>query len=161
MIYCIMFNMNYKVINFHNIFNVKIVWGRKGELMELSITDEKCTNNDIYPLNVVKVINILDKYYSNCLMYNIEDFLPMEEFSIFYRRVYMILSKIPRGDTVTYSKLAEMAGFPGAHRAVGTAMAKNRYLLLIPCHRVVGVNGIGGFSYGIDIKKRLLELEKK
>ena len=68
------------------------------------------------------------------------------------------------GQTVSYGRLAEMAGKPGAARAVGRALAKNPLPLIIPCHRVICANGkIGGFSApgGVTLKKRLLQLEQE
>ena len=63
------------------------------------------------------------------------------------------------GETVTYGELAEMAGRPGAARAVGATMASNPVPFLIPCHRVVAANGIGGYGDGIALKRALLDLE--
>ncbi|MDP2766804.1 MAG: methylated-DNA--[protein]-cysteine S-methyltransferase [Candidatus Methanoperedens sp.] len=67
--------------------------------------------------------------------------------------------KISYGRTITYSELAKNIGCKGA-RAVGGALAKNPVPIIIPCHRVVAKHGIGGYSAGLDIKTRLLELEK-
>lgn len=66
---------------------------------------------------------------------------------------------IPRGKTMTYGQVAEKAGFKGAARFVGNVMATNRFAPIIPCHRVVGVSGMGGYSLGIDIKIALLHKE--
>jgi methylated-DNA-[protein]-cysteine S-methyltransferase len=60
---------------------------------------------------------------------------------------------------MTYSELAGKIGCKGA-RAVGNALGKNPIPIIIPCHRVVAKKGIGGYSAGIEIKIRLLELEK-
>jgi methylated-DNA-[protein]-cysteine S-methyltransferase len=68
--------------------------------------------------------------------------------------------EIARGDVVTYGRLAERAGHPGAARAVGTACARNPIPLIVPCHRVVpGSGGIGGYGGGPERKRVLLELE--
>ena len=79
----------------------------------------------------------------------------------FQKRVIQACRAIPWGDTVSYGQLAEIAGSPAASRAVGTVMAKNRFPLIVPCHRVCGSNGIGGFSapQGVDLKRRLLANE--
>jgi methylated-DNA-[protein]-cysteine S-methyltransferase len=70
------------------------------------------------------------------------------------------LREIPRGEVVTYGELAALAGSPGAARAAGSFCARNRLGLFVPCHRVVGAGGLGSYgSYGIDYKRRLLELE--
>ncbi len=67
----------------------------------------------------------------------------------FRREVYRTLLTVPRGDTITYGTLAREAGYPGAARAVGTAMAANPLPLVIPCHRVVRSDGSPG-RYGPD-----------
>ena len=70
------------------------------------------------------------------------------------------LRAIPRGEIVSYAELAALAGYPAGQRAVGTFCARNRFAFLLPCHRVVGSNGIGGYgSAGVAVKRRLLALE--
>jgi methylated-DNA-[protein]-cysteine S-methyltransferase len=78
----------------------------------------------------------------------------------FQRALAAALRSVPYGETVTYGELAALAGSPNAARAAGTFCAGNRFPLVIPCHRVVAAEGIGGFgSLGVDYKRRLLELE--
>jgi methylated-DNA-[protein]-cysteine S-methyltransferase len=81
----------------------------------------------------------------------------------FMRRVYEVVRRIPAGKTLSYGEVAEAAGRPGAARAVGSAMAKNPVCLFIPCHRVVGASGLGGFSSpgGLAQKRLLLDLERR
>lgn len=82
--------------------------------------------------------------------------------SMFQRTVLQSCHQIPKGSVLTYGQLAAKVGRPAAARAVGAAMAKNRWPLIIPCHRVVGVNGkLTGYSGlgGIETKKRLLLME--
>lgn len=70
------------------------------------------------------------------------------------------LRGVRRGDTVTYGELAALAGRPSAQRAAGSFCGRNRFSIVVPCHRVVGADGIGSYgSLGIDYKRRLLELE--
>jgi methylated-DNA-[protein]-cysteine S-methyltransferase len=70
------------------------------------------------------------------------------------------LRAVPRGEVVTYGELAALAGSPGAARAAGSFCARNRLGLFVPCHRVVGADGLGSYgSYGLEYKRRLLELE--
>ncbi|MBR6808840.1 MAG: methylated-DNA--[Clostridia bacterium] len=71
------------------------------------------------------------------------------------------LMKIPYGETVTYQQQAQMMGHPKACRAAGGANNKNHILILVPCHRVVASNGMGGFGCGTEKKRFLLELEKE
>jgi len=84
-------------------------------------------------------------------------------FSSFAGLVLTACRDIGFGQTVSYGRLAELAGKPGAARAVGGALAKNPLPLIIPCHRVICANGsLGGFSAsgGINLKKRMLQLEE-
>jgi O-6-methylguanine DNA methyltransferase len=82
--------------------------------------------------------------------------------SPFARRVTAACRKIPYGQTASYGTLARRVGSPHGARSVGTVMAKNRFPLLVPCHRVVAAgNRLGGFSAagGVPLKRRLLEME--
>lgn len=80
--------------------------------------------------------------------------------SSFLERCAHALRAVPRGEVVTYGELAERAGAHRAARAAGTFCARNRLGLFVPCHRVVSAGGLGSYgSYGVDYKRRLLELE--
>ena len=79
----------------------------------------------------------------------------------FQKKAWNELKKIPYGKTISYQAQAEQIGHPKAHRAVGGANGKNPIGIIIPCHRVIGSNGrLTGFSGGLDLKKKLLQLEK-
>jgi methylated-DNA-[protein]-cysteine S-methyltransferase len=70
------------------------------------------------------------------------------------------LRAVPYGEVVSYGELAARAGFARAARAAGTFCAHNRFSLVVPCHRVVSVGGLGGYgSLGVEYKRRLLEVE--
>jgi methylated-DNA-[protein]-cysteine S-methyltransferase len=70
------------------------------------------------------------------------------------------LRRLPRGETVSYGELAALAGRPNAQRAAGSFCARNRFSIVVPCHRVVAADGLGSYgSLGIEYKRRLLELE--
>ena len=80
----------------------------------------------------------------------------------FHRRVYQAARAIPPGETATYGEIAERAGSPGSARAVGQALGRNPFALIVPCHRVLAANGrVGGFSAngGIATKLRILAIE--
>jgi methylated-DNA-[protein]-cysteine S-methyltransferase len=78
----------------------------------------------------------------------------------FQRAVIETLRGLCWGEVVTYGELAALAGYPGAARAVGSLCARNRFAFLVPCHRVVGADGIGGYGEaGVAVKRRLLALE--
>jgi O-6-methylguanine DNA methyltransferase len=71
-----------------------------------------------------------------------------------------VLRRVPWGEVVSYGELAALAGRPRASRAAGTFCAQNRFALIVPCHRVVGADGIGGYgASGVAVKRRLLALE--
>ena len=80
----------------------------------------------------------------------------------FQKMVWIEIKKIPKGKTITYKELAIKIGKPKAYRAVANACAKNPLLGIIPCHRVIRVDGkMGGYmgKKGIERKKRLLQSE--
>lgn len=83
----------------------------------------------------------------------------LSELPQFTRRVLEETRKIGFGETITYSELARNIGSK-AYRAVGNALSSNPFPIVIPCHRVVAINGIGGYSGGLGMKIKLLELEK-
>jgi methylated-DNA-[protein]-cysteine S-methyltransferase len=88
--------------------------------------------------------------------------LDLAHLSQFQARVVRACRRIGRGKVRSYGELATIAGSAGAARAVGSVMAKNRYPIIVPCHRVVGSAGtIGGFSArdGVNMKRRMLEME--
>jgi len=79
----------------------------------------------------------------------------------FQRRVWTALQAIPRGETRSYAQVASVIGQPTAVRAVARACASNPVAVVIPCHRVVGSDGkLNGYRWGVDRKRRLLELER-
>ena len=82
----------------------------------------------------------------------------------FHRRAWAACRTIPRGETRTYKWLASAAGSPKAARAAGQSMAKNRAPVIVPCHRVIGTDGgLRGFGSGqtrLDLKRRLLDMER-
>lgn len=80
--------------------------------------------------------------------------------SAFRMRVWDCLQRIPRGETRTYREVAEAIDRPDAVRAVAGACAANRVALVVPCHRVIrGDGGLGGYRWGVERKRRLLEQE--
>jgi methylated-DNA-[protein]-cysteine S-methyltransferase len=79
----------------------------------------------------------------------------------FQLSVWEILRSIPRGRTLTYGEVAKRVGNPGASRAVGSAVGANPICIVIPCHRVLASGcKLGGFSSGLDWKRRLLRIER-
>lgn len=79
----------------------------------------------------------------------------------FMQSVWQALQTIPYGTVASYKDIAEVINNPKATRAVGMANSKNPLPIFIPCHRVINHNGkLGGYSGGLDIKKKLLQLEQ-
>ena len=88
--------------------------------------------------------------------------LDMDQVPAFHRRVYEAARAIPPGMTLSYGDIAARAGAPGAARAVGQALGRNPFPIVVPCHRVLAAGGkIGGFSAqgGIATKRRMLAIE--
>ncbi len=86
--------------------------------------------------------------------------LDWEGKSKFNQQVWRELLKIPYGHTTSYSKIAERLNNPKAVRAVGLANKNNPIAIIVPCHRVVAKNGnLQGYFYGLEMKRKLLELE--
>lgn len=91
------------------------------------------------------------------LSYNLKTILNGTKFQI---KVWEALKEIPRGTTATYKEIAIKIGHPKAHRAVANAVGNNPLGIIVPCHRVVRSDGtLGGFRWGQEIKKKLLERE--
>ena len=106
-----------------------------------------------------KVISELKEYFNG----QRKDFdLPLiVQGTDFQRAVWKELRKINYGEIKTYSDIAKNIEKPNACRAVGNANNKNPFMIVIPCHRVVGKNkNSGGYAFGVDIRDKLLELEK-
>lgn len=87
------------------------------------------------------------------------DELDLSSATPFQRQVWRLTRLIPYGETRSYGWIAERLGKSRAARAVGQALARNRLPVIIPCHRVVGDGGLGGYSGGVGMKKSLLRLE--
>ena len=88
--------------------------------------------------------------------------LDMNDISPFHRRVYEMARTIPPGDTLSYGEIASRLGVPGSARAVGQALGRNPFPIVVPCHRVLAAGGkLGGFSAngGVSTKLRMLAIE--
>jgi AraC family transcriptional regulator of adaptative response/methylated-DNA-[protein]-cysteine methyltransferase len=79
----------------------------------------------------------------------------------FQWRVWDALTRIPRGETLSYGELAAALGIPKAARAIGRACGSNKLALLVPCHRIIREDGsLGGWRWGMEIKQQLLASER-
>jgi len=79
----------------------------------------------------------------------------------FEQTVWTEICKVPYGETISYKELAKRCGNPKAYRAVANACGRNIIPIIIPCHRIISSSGaIGGYKWDIEVKKKLLQLEK-
>ena len=106
-----------------------------------------------------EAVRQLESYFAGELK---EFTLPLEPSgTAFMKRVWTALCGIPYGNTASYKEIAEKVGAPKAARAVGLANNRNPIPIFIPCHRVIGADGsLIGYRGGLEMKKRLLELER-
>jgi len=101
-----------------------------------------------------------EKIFSGSVKYVNKLLLDMSGYSLKEISVYKKLLKVPSGSTISYGLLAEVSGIPSGARFAGNCMAKNRFPLLIPCHRVIKADGSwGNFTGGTGIKEYLLVYE--
>ncbi|NQV04709.1 MAG: MGMT family protein [Candidatus Omnitrophica bacterium] len=85
----------------------------------------------------------------------------MKALTSFQKKVYTVVKRIPCGEIRSYAWVAHKVGRPRATRAVGTALRKNPFTIVVPCHRVVHSDRSSGeYALGADLKKRLLEIER-
>ncbi len=113
--------------------------------------------SDILPI-FAETRQWLDDYFAGKRACNVPRLNPQG--TDFQRRVWQSLFTIFYGQTKTYGEIARMVDCKSA-RAVGQAIGHNPIALIIPCHRVIGSNGtLGGYAYGLNRKKQLLQLEQ-
>lgn len=137
---------------------IKISYQEKVESIEL--VDKIDSNNERSMLSD-KIFDQIDKYLKGEVKkFDIYDKLEITG-TDFQKSIWQDLINIPYGETRTYKDIAQKINNPKALRAVGTAIGKNPFFIIIPCHRVIRSNGkMGGFAYGLDVKEKLLDLEK-
>jgi methylated-DNA-[protein]-cysteine S-methyltransferase len=132
-------------------------WGKNPKPTAATLVHADAPNGDNF---APKLIARLRAYFAGAEGDFADVELELDELTSFGRQLARALRQVPRGDVVTYGELAALAGRPGAARAAGTFCAQNRFGVLVPCHRVVGASGLGGYgSLGATYKRRLLALE--
>jgi O-6-methylguanine DNA methyltransferase len=144
-------------------------------LPELPIVGKlKISSRDLKSICAIEVVTdtpeeALDPFFSECFG-QLEAYLngKSEAFDLkldltgltpFHQRVLKVMKSIPYGEAWSYKELAEKLNSK-AYQAVGSACGRNPFMLIYPCHRVVGSHHLGGFAHGIQMKKKLLQLEK-
>lgn len=107
-----------------------------------------------------RLVRKVEEYFSGMRTSFDDVELELDGWTPFQLDVLGALRGVPWGEVVSYGELAALAGHPRAQRAVGTFCAHNRFGLVVPCHRVVGADGLGSYgSLGPRYKQRLLALE--
>ena len=110
------------------------------------------------PPIIAETLRWLEDYFAGKRPCNVPRLNPQG--TAFQKRVWQTLLTIPYGKTISYGEIAKMVECRSA-QAVGQAVGRNPIALIIPCHRVIAANGqLGGYAYGTEIKKRLLEQEQ-
>ena len=113
------------------------------------------------PVRIKKIALKIEKHLSGKpQQFDVND-LELSRTPPFFRKVYELSAKIPSGQISTYGEIANKMGKKNAARAVGQAMARNPFPIMIPCHRVMGSTGPGGFSAmgGLHTKAKILHIE--
>lgn len=108
---------------------------------------------------IIKTRNQLEEYFKGKRK---EFNVPLEvKGTEFQEKVWKALLEIPYGETKSYLDIAKRIGNPKASRAVGMANNKNKIMIIIPCHRVIGSNKkLVGYASGLEVKKELLQIEQ-
>lgn len=127
------------------------------KIVEISLVKEQVDSKKTKLIN--KVVKQLDEYFLG--KRKVFDIPIKIKGTNFQQKVWDALTKIKYGTKKTYGQIAKEVGSPKGARAVGNACNKNKILIIIPCHRVVGSNNsLVGFALGIDKKEYLLNIEK-
>ncbi len=132
--------------------------GRRAALADLPLERTKAAPGENRLLRLARAR--LERYFSGKAT-RFDD-LPIDDSggTPFQREVWKLTRTIPYGSTWTYGELALAVGRPRAARAIGQCMARNRFPIIVPCHRVLGSTGnLRGFGAGVEMKRALLKME--
>jgi methylated-DNA-[protein]-cysteine S-methyltransferase len=115
------------------------------------------TENPKHPILKKAAAELTDYLAGKRTTFSVDLHAPGTEFQ---KAIWREIARIPFGQTITYSELAQRVRAPNAHRAAGTATGQNPHSLIVPCHRVIGKHGaLGGYAGGLQRKQKLLALE--
>ena len=111
------------------------------------------------PAKTARIVHQLRAYFAGeRRRFDIE--IDFRHVTSFQRRVLLAATQVPAGQVVSYGEIARRIGRPGGSRAVGQALGHNPVPIVVPCHRVVAAGGaLGGYTGGLDIKRKLLRIE--
>ena len=133
--------------------------GMQDSILAVDFVEEMLPGDAELPFCLKTCLKQIEEYFSGKRK---EFLLKLDpQGTIFQRRVWKQLEKIPYGEVVSYGEIASIIGKPKAFRAVGNANGKNPIAIIIPCHRVIGSNGsLTGYGGGLWRKEWLIEHEK-
>lgn len=133
---------------------VTLKWNETGEMTYLAFTDSPIEEGIRQDEKAQEMTDLIFRY---------KQFPPLKlQGTAFQRSVWKVLQSIASGKTMSYQEIAIAVEKPKAVRAVGSAVGANPVSYLIPCHRVIRSDGsLGGYRWGLEIKKALLEEERK
>lgn len=147
------------IVNYHSPVGLLEITGDNGVIISVRLMD-KLQEPDSPDTITLEAKKQLEEYFSGKrFVFN----LPLKlKGTPFQQKVWEYLSTIPYGETVSYKEEATAIGNPKACRAVGSANGANNFPIVIPCHRVIASDKkLGGYAYGLLVKEKLLQLEKK
>jgi methylated-DNA-[protein]-cysteine S-methyltransferase len=148
----------------NNDISVRIITDETS-LIEIKISDPMPILQAISPKTtplIKKIADTLNHYLAGKDIKNINiTSLNFHHISDFARKIYLLTYLIPFGHIMTYGEIAKLSGSSGAAQAVGQALKRNPFPLIVPCHRVLGKNNqLTGFAGGLALKEKLLHLEQ-
>jgi methylated-DNA-[protein]-cysteine S-methyltransferase len=147
-------------------------WNHQGLLSRIQLHTGPSTGpkSFLVPFGLAETISrVRDYFYTGVPVGFVPwDLLDLQSLSEFQIQVYQMAAQVPHGETRTYGAIAKALGKVSASRAVGQALKKNPFPILVPCHRVVNAHGTGGFLGELDpshafpqVKRTLIALEEE
>lgn len=169
-------NLYKKIITNSPIDEITIIWMENPfKIEEIILSNTQKTSNEIAndkypnaklkkaPKKLKRIIKELNKYFNEKDAHFSLDYLNLDKLTDFQRKVLIAEFNTKKGTVNSYGQLAKLINNPKAYRAVGSALSKNPFPIIIPCHRTVKsdrtIGGFGGIKSGLKSKKTLLELE--
>ena len=144
-------------------FALKLVWNAEGKLAAIHCFEGAAsTRPSSVPESISRLLRAFHSYFASGAPLGrvYWDELETQALTEFQLQVYDVITRIPHGETRTYGWVAERLGKPAASRAVGQALKKNPFPILVPCHRVVATATLGGFMGRCDPNDRELALKR-
>lgn len=169
-------NLYKKIITNSPIDEITIIWMENPfKIEEIILSNTQKTSNEIAndkypnaklkkaPKKLKRIIKELNKYFNEKEAHFSLDYLNLDKLTDFQRKVLIAEFNTKKGTVNSYGQLAKLINNPKAYRAVGSALSKNPFPIIIPCHRTVKsdrtIGGFCGIKSGLKSKKTLLELE--